>query len=275
VVSYSGNYPPFEIDARESRRQTRPGPGPAAQWGVLPEWEVAQAAPTDWCRTRAAIAMIARAEEGTWTRPNRTKYLESHPDRLPDLTRYWSAVPGFGSPAAAQAAARRSARDEPNWPWSAAFICFVMRSAGIQQSDGFEFSRRHITYIVGALRNREGSDHNRPFWLVDDIELQVEAVPQVGDLLCFNRPDNPPGQPVHWTQYCAGGNQNRDPRGASHCRIVVGCHTEPNGSRFVETIGGNETNSVRLQRVIPVDQYGGIPNPQAHHIFGMIKLIRC
>jgi hypothetical protein len=73
----------------------------------------------------------------------------------------------------------------------------------------------------------------------------------------------------------AGGNQNGEPTGVAHCRIVVGFRTEPNGRRSLETIGGNESQTVLLQHDIPVDQYGGIPNPQTHHIFGIIKLIRC
>ena len=74
-------------------------------------------------------------------------------------------------------------------------------------------------------------------------------------------------------QFWSGGNQNTQPFGSSHCALVVG-RVSDRGRRFVETIGGNEGNSVRRQR-IPVDQSGGIPNPQALNIFGMIKLIEC
>ena len=285
VVSYAGNYPPFEMGTTAGRRRAGSESAPATLWRVLPEWEVAQAAPTNWCQTRATIAKIARAEERTWTQLNGSKFLESDPRRLPDLTRYWSEVPGFGSPAVAGAAARRSARDEKDWPWSAAFICFVMKKAGVKKSDGFKFAGKHMTYIVDALRNRERSDRARPFWLVDALELQLEAVPQVGDLLCFNRCLKQISKTcVQWTphsvaslrrQFCTGGNQNLTPFGKAHCSFVVGFRTEPDGSRFVETIGGNEKNSVLLQHAIPIDQAGGIPNPQAHHIFGMIKLIGC
>jgi hypothetical protein len=47
----------------------------------------------------------------------------------------------------------------------------------------------------------------------------------------------------------------------------------------LETIGGNETNSVRLKSNVVIDQHGGIPNPQLHNdpgpIFGMIKIMGC
>src|SRR5262245_56007751 len=69
------------------------------------------------------------------------------------------------------------------------------------------------------------------------------------------------------------GNQNRPRRGSSHCNIVVGM-VERGGRRFLQAIGGNEGGSVRLRR-IPIDRFGGIHNPQANNIFGIIKLLRC
>ena len=74
-------------------------------------------------------------------------------------------------------------------------------------------------------------------------------------------------------RFWSGGNQNQAPHDISHCSIVVG-PVEQGGRHFIETIGGNETGSVRLRR-IEVDRFGGIPNPQALNIFGMIKIIRC
>jgi hypothetical protein len=238
---------------------------------------LSQIAPPNWCQMRQTIAATARAEEARWTRPNGTKLIESNPSQLAILTQYWSTVPGFGSPAAARQAALRSANDLPNGEWSAAFICFVMHTAGVRPAHGFEFGQRHMNYIVGALRNRERSDHSRPFWLVDHLELQHEAAPQAGDLLCFNRMANG-AMTRHSTsslrnQFWLGGNQNRPPRGSSHCRLVVS-QTQIGGQRFIETIGGNESNSVRLRR-IPADNDGMLPNAQALNIFGMIKLVGC
>jgi hypothetical protein len=280
VASLAGDYDvtAWSGSGRQPRLQ-RTLAAPRRDW---PEWEVNQAAAVNWCQMRRTIAAIAYAEERRWTRPNGTKYQENHPSRLPILTEYWSAV-GFSATEAA-GAAQRSANDDLDWPWSAAFICFVMRQAGVQRAHGFEFGQRHMNYIVGALRNRERSDRARPFWLVDAIELQLEAVPQSGDLLCFNRLVPRRGQPPRWTTYSVaslrnqfwlGGNQNQPPRGSAHCSLVVGSVVDTKtGRRLLETIGGNEGGSVRLRR-IPIDQSGGIPNPQAHHIFGMIKLVGC
>ncbi|MGH9963179.1 MAG: DUF2272 domain-containing protein [Pyrinomonadaceae bacterium] len=184
-------------------------------------------------------------------------------------------MPGFTTAAAAAAAARESANNTR--AWSAAFICFVMHTAGVRQVHGFEFSQRHITYMVGALRNRERSDQNRVFWLADSIELKSEAAPEPGDLLCFNRRVNGTMTQHSYSSlrraFWLGGNQNRIPEGSSHCSIVVD-KVERNGRWFIQTIGGNESATVRL-REIPLDAFGGIPNPQAHNIFGIIKLVRC
>jgi murein DD-endopeptidase MepM/ murein hydrolase activator NlpD/LAS superfamily LD-carboxypeptidase LdcB len=240
-----------------------------------PAIETDNVADIDWCQMWQTIARIARAEEQRWTRPDGTKFLENHPSRLPILESYWRTVPGFTTAAAAAAAAQQSANDTR--AWSAAFICFVMHTAGVRQAHGFEFGQRHMNYIVGALRNREQSDRNRVFWLYDEIEVQNEATPQIGDLLCFNREVN--GVMTNHSyaslrnSFWLHGNQNVPPTGSSHCSIVVGM-VERNGRRFIQIIGGNERHSVRLQE-IPIDRFGGIPNPQAHNIFGIIKLLRC
>jgi hypothetical protein len=274
-----------------TRNGQSPGAGAAEfdfEWGwgkeKGPEGEANPIAAIDWCQMRQNIARIARAEERRWTRPDGSKFWENDPSRLPILASYWQTVPGFTAAAAAMAEARRSAND--SIAWSAAFICFVMHTAGVRRVHGFEFSQRHLTYIVGALRNRERSDRTRVFWLADSIEVQNEASPEPGDLLCINRPDENGNMTRHSAErlrqdYWLGGNHNRVPLGASHCSIVVR-RVERNGRQFIQTIGGNEGAAgsggrgvtVGL-REIPLDRFGGIPNPQAHNIFGIIKLIGC
>jgi subtilisin family serine protease len=262
-------------------------------WERYAYWEqLAEQAPAiNWCQIRQQITAVARGEDARWTRPNNTKFLESHPSRLPILEEYWRATPGFGNPATALNAARRSAANDPDFPWSAAFICFVMRRAGVQRQHGFEFSQRHMNFIVGALRNRERGDRNRPFWLIDSTELQNEVTLAPGDLLCFNRcrpqagarasRDCPAGQVMTTHSYTSlrrefweGGNDTRDVFGHSHTAIIVGT-TVRNGQRFIETIGGNEGDSVRLDSTIPLNASGGISNPGGRHLFGAIKLIEC
>ena len=229
--------------------------------------------PGRWCEMRRRITTVARAEHARWTPSSGRKLTEGDPSQLPVLTQYWSAVPGFGNATAAERAARRSAAHDPDYPWSAAFVCFVMRAAGVRLADGFVFGPRHMEYIVGALRNRERGDHTRPFWLVDHIELEHEAAPEAGDLLCFNRGTSQHTYSSLRSRFWSGGRENAPTSGISHCRIVVGTSSS-GGSRSVAAIGGNESDSVRLTH-IPVDQFGNISNPLGRRIFGMIKLIEC
>ncbi|HSU14311.1 DUF2272 domain-containing protein [Longimicrobium sp.] len=234
-------------------------------------------APVDWCAMRTTIANVALAEERRWTRPNGTKLVESDASQLAILQQYWQSVPGFAAPAAALAAARRSANNERFWEWSAAFICHVMHTAGVQRAHGFEFAGRHMNYIVGALRNRERSDTTRPFWLVDHLELAHETTLEPGDLLCLNRPVEHVWTNHTYTSlrraFWENGHQNADVTGSSHVALIVRTGQDARG-RFVETIGGNETQSVRLRRV-DLDANGGIANAQARHIFGLIKMTGC
>ena len=237
-----------------------------------------QVAGIDWCQRRRDIERIARDEDRRWTRPNGTKILENDPTMRPVLESYWRTVPGFQTAAAARAKALESANDTPRGFWSAAFICFVMHSAGIRRTDGFHFSQRHMNYIVGALRNRERSRRDRPFWLVDHIEIEHEAIPAPGDILCFNRRVN--GAMTRHTysslrrSFWSSGNQAVPAHGSSHCSLVVGT-VQRGGRRFLQTIGGNEDDSVRLRARIPINSSGGIPGAATHHIFGLIKMIGC
>lgn len=233
--------------------------------------------PVDWCQMRQTIATNARAEDARWTRPNGSKLVESDATQLPFLQQYWQAVPGFSAAASALAAARRSAANEEGWEWSAAFICHVMATSGVQRAHGFEFAARHMNYIVGALRNRERSDTARPFWLVDHVELANEVTFEPGDILCFNRRVRGVWTNHTYTSlrraFWENGNQNAVVTGSSHTALVVAVGQDAQG-RFMTTIGGNEDQSVRTRRV-DLDANGGIPNALTRRIFGLIKLTGC
>jgi hypothetical protein len=259
----------------------------AARWQETPVAELGEETvdQIDWCRMRQAMVANARAEEARWTSPNGTKLRENEASQRPFLVSYWMTVPGFTTAAAAGAQAAQSAADALGAEWSAAFICFVMHSSGIRAAHGFVFGQRHMTYIVGALRNRERSARDRPFWLVDEVELRAEALPQPGDLLCFNR-DAQGGMTHHsyssLRQEWFVDHPNATPTGSAHCALVTGI-VERGGQRFLETIGGNETvdgsghESVRAASTILLEPSGGISaaTAAAHHIFGMIKITRC
>src|SRR5688572_12785325 len=100
----------------------------------------------DWCIIKDDLVRIALDEEALWTNPNGSKILEGEAPMLAELERYWTAVPNITP----HTMAVRSANNQE--AWSAAFICSVFRDAGVDVADGFEFRRRHLAYIVGALR---------------------------------------------------------------------------------------------------------------------------
>src|SRR5262249_51289188 len=112
----------------------------------------ARALDVDWCVIRQSIVNTALAEEAVWTRPNNTRAEESARDMLDRLRAYWrDGVKVADWDAQAKASAADSVA------WSAAFVSWVVRTAGVTDGQGFKFSSRHIDYIVEALRNRERS----------------------------------------------------------------------------------------------------------------------
>jgi subtilisin family serine protease len=235
----------------------------------------------DWCRLRRTIVANARAEEARWTSPTGTKLVESAASQRPFLVSYWMTVPGLTTAAAAGARAAISAAGvDPIGYWSAAFICFIMHASGVRAAHGFDFAGAHIRYIVGALRNRERSDRSRPFWLVDAVEVRAEATPEPGDLICLNRRNEAGVWSTHTFQNLRDRYVTASPtavaEGRSHCALVLGT-VERGGRRFLETIGGNEENTVLLDSTIPIEANGGISEATARdrHLFGMIRIVGC
>lgn len=268
-----GRLPRGETILRPTRVRLPYGEAPDV---IMAEQTVAQ---IDWCRMRQTIVANARTEEARWTSPTGVKRLESQASQRTFLVSYWMTVPGFTTAAAAGTQAAASAANTVGAEWSAAFICFVMHASGIRAAHGFDFGPRHMTYVVGALRNRERSARDRPFWLVDRIELRAEARPEPGDLLCFNRQVDgvmTTHSFENLRQRFWITNPTVAPTGSSHCALVLGT-VDQGGHRFLQTIGGNETHSVRLAATIPVEANGGLSNATvaANHIFAMIKIMRC
>lgn len=111
-------------------------------------------------------------------------------------------------------------------PWSAAFISWVMRSAGVSESQ-FPSSEAHAEYLAALVEAA-------PFggrWFVPRRIGDYSPAP--GDLICawrgFTRPVMPSGQ------VSAAGLRGVK----AHCDLVVA----KNG-RTLEAIGGNVRNSV-------------------------------
>lgn len=107
-------------------------------------------------------------------------------------------------------------------PWSAAFISWVLRQAGVPN---FRHSEWHATYIRDSILARRRRDEDAPFW---GYRLK-ERAPQVGDLVGYARE----------------GGISFDYQPAvykSHTDIVVAVRPGE-----VDVIGGNVQDSVTLK----------------------------
>lgn len=112
-----------------------------------------------------------------------------------------------------------------DYPWSAAFISFVLRKAGA--GDRFRYSAQHSVYIRQAVRARERSDTKYGYWGfgLSDAPLKV------GDLVCYARQ---PGISIN----------TQSSNYKSHADLVVEVSS---GKALV--IGGNVGNSVTRRAV--------------------------
>ncbi|MER9891867.1 DUF2272 domain-containing protein [Mesorhizobium sp. M0119] len=107
------------------------------------------------------------------------------------------------------------------WPWSAAFISWVVKQAGA--SDRFRYSTKHSVYISQAIRDRISNRVEAGYW----CERLNEYQPTIGDIVCWGRePD------VDYDHQKEGAYDG-------HCDVVVDVTPES-----VWIIGGNIGNSV-------------------------------
>ena len=166
--------------------------------------------------------------------PPRTEQLglkeRDAPERIHD---YWAST---GHP-------ERSGTD--NVPWSAAFISWVIRSAGVPRGL-FCSDQRHTIYVERLVERarRPGAAlvPRRP----------DERRPAVGDLICASR---------------EGGGTTLDNlnRGAGHCDIVV--EVKPG---WVAAIGGNVGDSVS-RSVFPLDANGFLSPISGRPVFTVVE----
>ncbi len=135
---------------------------------------------------------------------------ENEPKMLSKLRAYWGSV-GQGNKAASAIVGDA---------WSAAFISWVMREAGID----WEPSARHSTYFQWAKQNRA---NNTGTWKAYRLN-EADILP--GDLVGYRRQSG--------VTYDTPGDY------AAHSDIVVSVSSE-----YADTIGGNISDSVKVTRV--------------------------
>ncbi len=131
-------------------------------------------------------------------------------------------------------------------PWSAAFISWVMRRAGVP---GFVASPRHMDYIAHAWRQPARS----PYAYTDPFT----GKPAPGDLVCFLRAADE-GRGADGLRNALAG-QGSLPR-QSHCEVVIAAN--PGGDRTLHLVGGNTLNAV-VMRQLPLERDGRLARATA------------
>jgi hypothetical protein len=123
--------------------------------------------------------------------------------------------------------------------WSAAFISYVMRTAGA--GSRFPYSASHADYINVARMASIRGDPTAMLWAVrPDL-----YAPRLGDFICYGRDGD----------RIPGFDDLPAARFASHCDIVTGLELDR-----LSAIGGNVNDAVALKRV-PITPEGMIAGP--------------
>jgi hypothetical protein len=211
---------------------------------------------------RERMLRIALVEWEEWGRRDRiagdppaAATPEADPANFPRVLAYWRAVDEDGGAvarnrpryAAAVAAGGGAARpavalwQEP--AWSAAFISFVLRGAGVDRRE-FPPDAAHGAYVDALVRDAERFPDLAPF-----VPREPAAyAPRPGDLACADRGPDPID---HWRQRAADRGRFRP----MHCDIVVEA-----GPGFVLMVGGNLGDAVVRTR-FPADGSGYLLPP--------------
>ncbi len=172
----------------------------------------------------ARIVQVARGEELFWQNGQRNETDAAVSLRLVD---YWAAVGQDFSEAQMQ-----DEEFHAKWPWSAAFVSWVMQRAGA--GEHFKYSAAHRVYTSAAKHNRQENNDN-PF----KAFRVAEKKPQVGGVIVNYRS----GSLVSYDNVDNGDSHK------THGDIVIAT----NGKEAI-VIGGNVGNSVRKRTVALNDQ---------------------
>lgn len=179
---------------------------------------------------RAKADTEIRRDTGTAERP--LEYAQCN-----IVNRYWRSVktPPRGDFCRLPRIADKNQGGWDNYPWSAAFISFIMKQSGA--GDQFKYSVRHATYILDAVKNRDNPNASFRGYHIDWIR------PSVGDLICAPRGEN--AGLTYWKIIDQGDFE-------SHCDIVVA-----KNNNQLEVIGGNVGDSV-AKTIVSLDDQGHI-----------------
>ena len=194
-----------------------------------------------------------------WRRPDRAESARV----AGSIAGYWSVTPQGGWIIGEQNDAWQGPRGVASrwrYPWSAAFVSWVMCEAGLGETSVFRRAVAHHAYIDQAIRARGGRAPDAAFAAYDVGEAPV--VP--GDLLCSAR------RPAY--RSIAERRRQMGVGARTHCDIVV--KVEPSRGRIL-AVGGNVRGAVSL-KLLPAAADGADDNlrplPGRRRIFAHLKL---
>jgi hypothetical protein len=159
-------------------------------------------------------ARVASTIAGYWTATPEGSWI------LANQNEEWSGPDGVGS--------------RWRYPWSAAFLSWVMCEGGLGDPARFKRAVAHHTYIDQAIAARAAPESRAAFAAYDIGETAIEP----GDLLCSGR------RPGYQT---IADRRRQTANGArTHCDLVV--KLDDRGARIL-AIGGNVRGVVSLKRI--------------------------
>jgi hypothetical protein len=131
---------------------------------------------------------------------------------------------------------------DDNYPWSAAFVSYVMRIAGA--GSRFPYAPDHAHYIDIAKRQAQ---HKESGWIVT-AERTEDYAPRPGDLVCRGRDE---ASALRFDDLPAGRYF------PAHCDVVVDTSTP----QQIAVVGGNDRDAVTM-RHMPATPDGKLSAPE-------------
>ncbi|HJO39197.1 MAG: DUF2272 domain-containing protein [Vicinamibacterales bacterium] len=175
---------------------------------------------------------------------------------------YWSVTPEGGWIVDAQNDSWNGSNGIASrwrYPWSAAFISWVMCEGGLSDTDQFRRAVAHHSYIDQAIRARNAETPTAAFTAYDIGEAAVAP----GDLLCSAR------RPAY--RSIAERRRQLGEGARTHCDVVVKVDVAHNR---ILAIGGNVRGAVSL-KLIPATEEPGLglrPGGSGRRLFAHLKL---
>lgn len=188
--------------------------------------------PSTGSTLRDRIVQIALGERTRWRNGALKEWDDAATSILID---YWQTGLGMSRADAVRFA-------DNLYHWSAAYICWVLRRAGVPNS-AFAYSSYHSTYIAAAYRAQQQQANGTKAY------SRTQAAPRVGDLICTTYQNDSGTRPPSDLPLVRENTQGY------HCDIVVA-----STAGRLTVVGGNVGDTVG-QKTISIDSRGYITDP--------------